>query len=200
MRSHPAPRRTAAAPVTACLVFLLACSAGGHEDAPVPAGVPLGARVTLDGLSFQPPAAWKAQPPSSGMRLAQYAIDPAPGDTEAAECALFHFPGQGGSVQANLDRWFGQFGQPDGSPSSDRAVVEKTQAGGLPVTYVDVSGTYTGSMSGMGAPSGPKPGYRMAAGVVEAERGPWFMKCTGPEGTMEGVAPGLKALLATVRP
>ncbi len=133
------------------------------------------------------------------MRLAQYRIDPASGDTGPGECALFHFPGTGGSVQANIDRWIGQFQQPDGSSSADHATIEKLPHDSLSITYVDISGTYTGGSGGMGAPSAPQEGYRMVAGVVEMPQGPWFMKCVGPSATMDVTAPGLKALLRTVR-
>jgi hypothetical protein len=182
--------------LAAAAAALIGCSSG-------PAGgsasnVPLGERVSLDGLSYQPPTTWSSEKPSSGMRMAQYRIAPSSGDSDAGECALFHFPGQGGSVEANIDRWVGQFQQPDGSPSKDHASTETFTANGLNVTYVDVTGTYSGGMS-MTAPSQPKPGYRMVAGVIETSQGPWFMKCTGPAATMEATAPGLKAMLRSAR-
>ena len=99
-------------------------------------------------------------------------------------------------MQANIDRWIGQFQQPDGSPSADHARVEHFTSEGLSISYADVTGTYVGGMSG---PGEPKPGYRMVAGVVEMPQGPWFMKCTGPAATMEGAAPGLRALLKSAR-
>jgi len=189
------PLRTAS--ILATIVLSIACSKG--EGTSGGASVPVGERVNLEGFSFQAPTSWKSEKPSSGMRLAQYRVDPAPGDTEPGECALFHFPGTGGSVQANIDRWIGQFQQPDGTNSADHAKVETFTSEGLNVTYVDVAGTYTGGMSGMGAPADPKPGYRMVAGVVEMPAGPWFMKCTGPASTMEATAPGLKSMLRSVR-
>jgi hypothetical protein len=60
------------------------------------------------GLRWDASAGWKpdAQRP---MRLATYTIA-ATGDHEGAECGVYYFgPGQGGSIQANLDRWIGQF-------------------------------------------------------------------------------------------
>ena len=197
MTNHPVLRRVLIPFALIGLVSALACSgAGSGQSAP---SVPLGERVQLEGFSFQPPAGWKAEAPSSGMRLAQYRIDPVPGDTESGECALFHFPGSGGPVQANIDRWFGQFQQPDGSNSADHATVQKFDNEGLNISYVEVAGTYVGGMTGMGAPTDPKPGYRMVAGVVETAHGPWFMKCTGPSATMEATAPGLKAMLKSAR-
>src|SRR5262249_11774937 len=156
----------------------------------------LGARASFNGLSFQPPASWTGEQPSSSMRVAQYRIAPASGDPEPGSCTLFHFPGQGGSVQANVDRWYGQFTQPDGSNTSSKARTETfSAAGGLRVTFVQAKGTYTG---GMGDTSGPRPGYMLVAGVIETSEAPWFLKCTGPEATMTAAAPGVRALLSTV--
>jgi hypothetical protein len=170
-----------------------ACSGGGAA-----ANVPLGEKVSFGGLSYQAPAAWVSEQPSSNMRLAQYKV-PGAGAAEAGECALFHFPGTGGPVQANLDRWYGQFQQPDGGSTAQKAKVEKFQVGTLPVTLVEVSGTYVASMGPMDS-GGPKPGYRLVAGVMETGQGPWFLKCTGPEATMISAAPAVRALLKTAQP
>ncbi|HET9481033.1 MAG TPA: hypothetical protein VFP98_04685 [Candidatus Polarisedimenticolia bacterium] len=202
----------------AVAIALAGCQTGGApggastDSAPVPppstAGVQ-GARASFAGFSFEVPQGWVSEQPSSGMRLAQYRIPPAAGDPQAGECALFHFPGQGGTVQANLDRWYGQFEQPDGGSTAERARVETfTAAGGLAVTLTDVSGTYLasmGSMSPMGSvpadhPSPARTGYRMVAGVVETAAGPWFLKCVGPEATMAAAAPSIRSSLQTARP
>jgi hypothetical protein len=157
----------------------------------------MGDRATFDGLSFEVPSGWTSEQPSSNMRVAQYRIAPASGSGEPGECTLFHFPGQGGSVQANLERWYGQFTQPDGGSTEAKARVEKFSAGGLHVTLVQVTGTYSG---GMDSTDGPRTGYQLVAGVVETPEAPWFLKCTGPEATMISAAPAVRALLSTVKP
>jgi hypothetical protein len=55
---------------------------------------------------------------------------------EAAELAIFFFPGEGGTVDANLKRWYGQFKQPDGSATEDNAELKTLNVDGLPVTSV----------------------------------------------------------------
>lgn len=181
------------------LALSLAACAGGSSTGGDTAAASLGERASFGTISYQVPAAWTEQP-GGGMRRAQYAIPAAPGDAEGGECALYHFPGQGGSVDANLQRWYAQFQQPDGGSSEAKARVENFTAGGFPVTYVDVSGTYIASMGPMTAGGEPKPGYRMLAGVIETAQGPWFLKCVGPESTIESSASGMKALLMSVRP
>src|SRR4051812_24921505 len=65
--------------------------------------------IRAGGVTFSVPRSWKSEEPSSRMRLAQIKVGPEKGDDEAAELAIFAFPGGGGTVQQNLDRWKGQF-------------------------------------------------------------------------------------------
>jgi hypothetical protein len=53
------------------------------------------------------------------MRRAQYRLAKAEGDPEDGGLVVFFFSGQGGSVQANIDRRVGQFQNPQGNPASD---------------------------------------------------------------------------------
>src|ERR1041384_3439741 len=70
-------------------------------------------------LKFKVPAGWVEEQRTSSMRVAQYKLPKAEGDTEDASLVLYYFgPGQGGSVTANIDRWISQMKQPDGSPAT----------------------------------------------------------------------------------
>ncbi|HYK89102.1 MAG TPA: hypothetical protein VE398_10050 [Acidobacteriota bacterium] len=135
-------------------------------------------------LKFTAPAGWVSEQPSSSMRKAQYRLPRAQGDSEDAEMVVFYFQGGGGGVQANIDRWIGQFSKPDGSPANDIAKVTKKVVHDVPVTMVDVNGIYSGAMGPMGSSSPAKSNYRMLAAVAEASDGPWFFKLTGPEKTV----------------
>src|SRR5215213_10476745 len=93
-------------------------------------------------LKFRVPAGWVEEERTSSMRVAQYKLPKAPGDTEDASLVLYYFgQGQGGSTAANVERWVGQMKQPEGSATSG-AKEEHLEANGLKVTTVDVSGTY----------------------------------------------------------
>ena len=75
---------------------------------------------SVAGLKWTPPAGWKSSGTTS-MRAATYPVAPSPGDKEGAECAVYFFGlGQGGSIQANLERWEGQFKAPAASPFRPR--------------------------------------------------------------------------------
>ncbi|MFQ5702013.1 MAG: hypothetical protein ACE5HU_09235, partial [Acidobacteriota bacterium] len=104
-----------------------------------------------------------------------------------------------GTVGANLQRWYGQFVQPDGKDTADTARVDRFNAGGLAVTVVRVAGTYTASGGPTMRGGVPRPDYGMVAGVIETGGGPWFLKCVGPETTVRAAAPGIRAALSTVR-
>lgn len=140
-------------------------------------------------LRYQAPEGWTAERPTSDMRAAQYKLPKVEGDSEDALLVLYYFgQGQGGTAQANIDRWINQMQQPDGSPSKERARTENITVNGLKVITVDVSGTYSGGMSptsGMsGEKSGDKSNYRLRAAIVETPKGSYFVKLTGPAKTV----------------
>jgi hypothetical protein len=144
-----------------------------------------GSEKSLGSLRLSVPAGWVEQAPSSSMRKAQFTLPRANGDGEDGELVVFYFgPGQGGSVEANIDRWVGQFGQPDGSSSKDKVKTSKSEVAGMPVTFVEVTGTYQAPIM-PGAPERHNsPGYRLLAAVVETSDGPWFFKLVGPKKTI----------------
>jgi hypothetical protein len=152
-------------------------------------------RTQSAGLRYTIPAAWTRVPATSDVRAAQYRIPRAAGDREDGEIVLFYFgESKGGGVQDNLDRWYGQFTQPDGRPSRDAATLTVRTVHGLKVTAVDLAGTYTG----MGPGARPMPGTRMLAAVVEGTGGPWFFKAIGPAATMAAAKAAFDEVLGSL--
>jgi hypothetical protein len=150
-------------------------------------------------LSFSVPRSWKAQAPGP-MRQAQLQLPRAEGDPEGGELIVSTFgAGQGGTVEANLERWFGMFERPDGKPAKDAAMVEKRTVNGLTVTSVDVSGTYVAAVRPGAPEKHNKPGFRMLAAIVETPKGLWFFKLVGPEKTIAMHEKGFAAALETVK-
>ena len=136
-------------------------------------------------VSYKVPEGWTVEKPTSEMRLAQYKLPKATGDSEDALLVVFYFgPGQGGTPQANIDRWVNQVKQPDGSPSQNKAKTETVTVNGLQVSTVDVKGTYSGGMSQDSAPKDPNSIYRLRGAVIETPKGSYFVKLTGPEKTV----------------
>ena len=146
------------------------------------------------GLRWTASAGWKAGPPQM-MRAATYAVAAAPGDKTGAECALYFFgAGQGGSVQANIDRWKEQFTGPGGKPAA--ATVAKRMVHGIAMTTIDVAGDYSG-MGGPMAQGKTVSGYRLLGAIIEGPGGNVFVKFTGPMKTMAANKAKYEQLLAS---
>ena len=136
-------------------------------------------------LKFTVPAGWIEEERTSSMRVAQYKLPKAAGDTEDASLVLYYFgQGQGGSTAANIERWLGQMKQQDGSSSKDKAKEEQIEANGLKVATIDLLGTYVAETSPGSGTFHNKPGYRLRAAVVETPKGSYFVKLVGPEKTV----------------
>jgi hypothetical protein len=142
------------------------------------------AALVAAALTFTTPAGWKASPPMSSMRVAEFTLPHAQGDTEDAQLIVYYFGGGGGSVDANINRWIAQMRQADGRPSSAVAKKNARTVNGLTVSLVDVSGTYVAEVSPGSAEHHNNPNFRLRAGVVETPKGPYFIKLTGPEKTV----------------
>jgi hypothetical protein len=137
---------------------------------------------TAGGLRWTPPAGWKSEG-TAPMRAATYKVPAAAGDNEGAECVVYFFgEGQGGSVQANIERWNGQVKGPDSKPAA--AKIQKRAVHDLPVTTIDVSGEYSGMGGPMATAKTVKTGYRLLGAIVENPGGNVFLKFTGPVKTI----------------
>jgi hypothetical protein len=155
-------------------------------------------RASMGPFTFAPPKEWTVKPTTSSMRAAQFEISGKAG--EEAELVVYYFgAGGAGGVEANLDRWFGQFSQADGKPTKDVAKVEQTKIAGQDATVVTVTGRYQTTQM----PGGPPP-VDMADGaligaIVASPSGPYYFKLTGRKKTVDANAARFKALLASMK-
>jgi hypothetical protein len=165
----------------------------------IAAAILLGSVVLLAesaaGLRWTAPAGWKAEGPRP-MRAATYTLAPAPGDQSAAECVVNFFgPGQGGGIDANIERWKSQMQGPDGKPAP--AKVAKRIVRGVPMTTIDASGAYSGLGGPMMASTKAVPGYRLLGAIVEGPGGTVFVKLAGPAKTIAANQQKFEQLLAS---
>jgi hypothetical protein len=123
------------------------------------------------------------------MRIATYRIPRAPGDSEDGELTVTR---AGGTTEANLQRWLGQF---DGSSTNARA--ERTVQG-LRVTVVSVRGTYLGGGMMQSAPSSPQPSWGLLGAIIETPGSPYFFKMLGPVSTVGATRASFDAMIAGV--
>jgi hypothetical protein len=144
-----------------------------------------GAQTTAGELRFKAPDGWTAEKATSSMRVAQYKLPKAEGDKEDASLVVYYFgASQGGTAQANIDRWISQMQQPDGSDSKSKAKTENLTVNGLKVTSVDVTGTYTAEMAPGSKTFHNDSDYRLRAAVIETPKGNYFVKLAGPAKTI----------------
>ena len=151
------------------VLFMGFCSAGVYGE-------------SAAGVHWTAPAGWKTEAPQP-MRAATYTVSAAPGDKANAECGVYFFgAGQGGSVDANIERWKGQFKDASGKPAPAK-IIRRPANKAITITTIDTSGQY----SGLGGPisSGPSvPGYRLLGAIIESPGGNIFVKFVGPVKTV----------------
>ena len=152
------------------------------------------ALVFLLGLAYDVPKDWRVVESSSAMRLAQWSYG------AKSEIVVFYFgEGQGGSIEANVERWYGQFQQPNGGSTRERAKVTKSKADELSITRVDVEGTYAAPIRPGAAERHNEPDYRMIAAAVEGPSGPWFIRFLGPAKEVSAGETSFDAFLSGLR-
>jgi hypothetical protein len=133
------------------------------------------------------------------MRAATYTVAAAPGDAMSAECGVYFFgAGQGGSVDANIERWTGQFTGANGAAAAPH--IAKRAVHGLTIHTVDVAGAYSGLGGPMASASHTVAGYRLLGAIVEAPGGNIFIKFTGPGKTIAANQQKFEQLLASLQP
>ncbi len=145
-------------------------------------------------ITWTVPSDWQTVPNPSAMRMATYRVPAASGGAEGAEMAVAR---AGGTTDANIERWRGQFaGAADNKPKRTEKTVH-----GLKVTIVELTGTYTpaGMMPGA-SPGEPHPGWALLAAIVETPGSPYFFKLVGPASAIRAARANFDGLIASISP
>jgi hypothetical protein len=132
-------------------------------------------------IVLRAPEKWVRKEPRTRIVEHEFAVEGKKGQ-EAGRVTVM---GAGGSIEDNIDRWLGQFVQPDGKKSKDKAKIDKKTIAGVPVHVVDIAGTYKDM------PGGPfargktidRANYRMLGAIIAGgpSVGNHFIKFYGPE-------------------
>ena len=166
----------------------------------LPLAVSIATIVATASLKFDAPAGWVSKTPSSSMRVAEFTLPKLASDPEDGTVTVYYFGNQGGSVQANIDRWVGQLAQPDGRASKDVAKTTTLESkSGLKITLLDVSGTYVAEVTPGSTEHFNKPGFRQLAAVVDTPNGPHFVKVVGPAATVKKWEAEVTSFLKSLR-
>ncbi len=146
-------------------------------------------------FSLSAPQTWKRVRPKSMIVETEFAVPAVEDGQQAGRVTVM---GAGGSVTANVERWYGQFSQPDGSPTKVRAATKQIKLAGCSVTMVDVTGTYKDMPGGpfAGGQTIERPDYRMLAAIVETpSEGNYFIKFYGPAAIVAREADGFRTMV-----
>ena len=127
--------------------------------------------ASVGGFKFVVPVGWQEQPPKSEFVLGEFSL---PGADGAARLTV---SSAGGGIEANLDRWRGQFSRGPNDPEPRQSEITFDGKKG---TLVELSGTYTDMLNA----KNPGKNWRMLAVAVPLGPTNFFVKLTGPQATV----------------
>ncbi|MCB1064760.1 MAG: hypothetical protein KDN20_17805 [Verrucomicrobiae bacterium] len=142
-------------------------------------------------FSFKFAKPWENVSSGRPMRAGELKYDHTEEGLEDVEVVFYYFgAGQGGGIEANIQRWVGQF---EAEPKIERETIE---VDGHKIHYLYAKGTYLDS--GMGGPFAgqktSKPNYMMLAAIIESDQGAVFLKAAAPEKSAEAIKDAFKKL------
>jgi hypothetical protein len=146
--------------------------------------------VEVGGVTLAAPASWERIAPGSSILAAEFVLPRSEGDDADGRLTIST---AGGSVEANIDRWKGQF-----NPQPQNASQEEIDVAGLKITIVDYSGDFN-DQRGPFAPPVKRSGYRMIAAIIPDNGQLHFIKATGPQKTIAASADAIHAFIRSAR-
>ena len=153
--------------------------------------------ASLPGMRYLADEGWIAQEPGSQARAAQYELPAENPMTASAELIFYYFGRNGaGSIEANIERWAGQFERDD----DDSLTPDTRTRFGLRIHEVAVEGRYIAEVQPGSEERHDKPGYAMRAAIIETAAGPYYVRLIGPEATMRWWESSWDRMLDSLRP
>ena len=160
----------------------------GHPPMSAMQGGMPGMSAARGELKVTAPQAWTVVQPRSSMIQAEFALPKVDGDEDNGRLTVMT---AGGSIDANVQRWRGQFEELEDKP------VEEIDVSGTKVTLVDLAGTFN-EQRGMMGPVTKRPGYRMLAAIIARPDGMVFVKGYGPKNTMAKYTDDFRAFVESL--
>jgi hypothetical protein len=150
-----------------------------------------GERFSVGDFDFEAPPGWQRVAPPSAMRKAQFRVPALTGGRDGTVVFYRFAPGAGGSTEANIARWRGQFAEP-----AERldAHLEQAERQGRPVHIFRASGTFIGD-DGQGGRV-EVPDYVFFGAILEGASGNVFIRFVAPKALAERNRAAFSALVA----
>ena len=125
------------------------------------------------------------------MRLAQFELPAVAGDARSGVLTVI---AAGGDVDANIQRWQGQFQERPAPRRTEESVGELT------VSRVELEGTFLFKARPMApGPGTPQPGTLLLGAIVQSGSTQLFFKAWGPKNTMEKWRSGFGEMVQSFR-
>lgn len=123
---------------------------------------------------------WVRQQVTSSMRAGQLTYKQSDEKLKNVDVVIYYFgPGGAGGIDANIERWAGQF------VGTAETKTDKKEVEGSEIVYFTGKGTFAESMGGpFSGNKVNKPNYTMLAAILPSEKGPVFLKMTGPDASV----------------
>lgn len=131
-----------------------------------------GGESSAGNMAWTTPSGWTEVAPNS-MRNPNFVVNGAEGDAEI-QCYVTELAGDGGGINANVNRWRGQVGL-EPLAEAELAALERITVLDTPAVYVEFEGVY----GGMGGQAG-KPNTVLAGALLELDDKAIFIKMVGP--------------------
>lgn len=140
----------------------------------------------FQGITLTIPAGWEERPPPNDIIQAEYRI------TSEAGPIRVTMSSSGGSTDANIQRWRGQFtrGADDPEPQEETVTV-----GGEEARIVELVGTFRDGFGG----SGEQRNHCMLGAVIPTGPASFFIKMTGPRAAVLGHRDAFRTLVTTAK-
>lgn len=134
-------------------------------------------------LDFQAPKSWEKKQPKFNIVESEFAPKSSKENVDPARLTIM---ASGGSIEANVERWIGQFSQEDASDTEEHTKQTEKKINGMKVQIVDIQGTYADSAGPFAGNAVQRKGYRMLGAIIETKVvGNYYFKMYGPKETID---------------
>ena len=167
------------------------------EEAKTPE--PFEVSVAKNKIKFSASGTWAAVKPRSRMLESELRINRTGDDAQDGRLTIM---GAGGTIEANITRWQGQFKQADGGSTADATKTEVKTIAGQKVNLVDITGNFIDSPGGpfSGQPKVERQNYRMLAAIIQTPaNGNYFVKLYGPKATIDKNEEHFKSMIDSLK-
>lgn len=172
--------------LTLCIALSCGASASAEDGKSFSVGV-------NNKFELVTPPNWIVKQPKIRIIDFEFEVPVAEGDETPGRVTVM---GAQGGVDANVERWRGQFKTADGEEVKPE--IKQFEAGGQQVHLVDLKGTYGDMVGGpfAGGKTVQRPDYRMLGAIISTkEDGQYFVKFYGPAKTVTAAEPGFKKMI-----